>query len=263
MTQLPARFLVGLVLGLGLCAAGALACAAPGAPGGQPAGPTATLVEAPRATDSVSVPMRERRRISVAYPTNVVTMTGFYIALQEGYTAEEGVEAEMVRMNGTLSAQGIVAKQVDFGMSAGALLAASLRGAPIRNVFVQMDKPLFYLFVQPDIAAAVDLEGKPVGIAAVGDSTHLAVKAALRGLGADPERVSYAANLTGSQAVTALQSGAVSGATVSPPNDSMALRLGFRKLAFMGDYLDYLTSGLATHEETIQSQPDLVLAVVR
>ena len=31
----------------------------------------------------------------------------------------------------------------------------------------------------------------------------------------------------------------------------------------MGDYLDYLTSGLATHEDLIKERPDLVHATLR
>src|SRR5262245_41649501 len=40
----------------------------------------------------------EARHVTVSYPSAVVTMTGFYIANQEGYLREEGVDAEMVRM---------------------------------------------------------------------------------------------------------------------------------------------------------------------
>jgi ABC-type nitrate/sulfonate/bicarbonate transport system substrate-binding protein len=190
-------------------------------------------------------------------------MTGFYIAIQEAYTVEEGLDAEMLLMNGTLSAQSMVARQVDFGMSAGASLAAALRGAPLRLVFVQIDKPLYYLFTQPEIRTAAELEGKSVGIAAVGDSTQLATKATLKGLGANPEAISYVANITGPQSAAALQSGSVTGAAVSAPYDLIAQRLGFRNLGFMGDYLDYLTAGLATHEDHIQNQPDLVHATLR
>ena len=38
---------------------------------------------------------------------------------------------------------------------------------------------------------------------------------------------------------------------------------GETRTAFMGDYLDYLTSGLATHEDMLRDQPDTVLAVLR
>lgn len=199
----------------------------------------------------------------MAYPTSAVTMTGFYIAIQEGFTVDEGLDAEMVLMNGTLAAQGMVARQVDFGMSAGASLAAALRGAPLRLVFVQIDKPLYFLFTQPEIQTAAELDGKSVGIAAVGDSTQLATKATLKGLGANPEAISYVANISGPQSVAALQSASVTGAAVSAPYDLIAQRLGFRNLGFMGDYLDYLTSGLATHEDLIKERPDLVHATLR
>ena len=166
-------------------------------------------------------------------------------------------------MNGTLSAQGIVAHQVDFGMSAGALLAAHLRGAPIRNVFVQIDKPLFSMFAQPDVHTWADLVGKPIGIAAVGDSTQLAAVAALGANGVSADQVTFIANLSGSEVAAALQAGSVAGAVTSPPVDIAAEQLGFRNLGFLGDYLDYLTAGLATHEDTIREHPELVRAVVR
>src|SRR5688572_20262143 len=130
---------------LGACGAPATSppstATAPGTARGvsSPAGEAQAGTESPPATHLI-----------VAYPAPVVTMTGFYIAVQEGYTREEGLDAEMVLMSGTLSAQGIVARQVDFGMSAGSLLAARLRGAPIKNVFVQIDKPMYYLYTQPD-----------------------------------------------------------------------------------------------------------------
>jgi ABC-type nitrate/sulfonate/bicarbonate transport system substrate-binding protein len=201
--------------------------------------------------------------VTVAYPATTVTMTGFYVAVQEGYTREEGLDAEMVLMNGTASAQGMVARQVDFGMSAGALLAAYVRGAPLRNVFVQIDKPLYYLYTNPDLTSVKDLVGKSMGVEAVGDSTHLAAMAALRAGGVDPGQVTFLNNVSNERAVPGLEAGAVAGAIVSPPFDGAAQRLGYRNLGFLGDYLDYLTAGLATHADTIAQQPELVQAVVR
>jgi NitT/TauT family transport system substrate-binding protein len=138
-----------------------------------------------------------------------------------------------------------------------------LRGAPIQNIFVQIDKPLFSLFAQPDVRTWEDLVGKPVGIAAVGDSTQLAASAALTSHGVSPDQVTFIANVTGNEVTAALQAGAVAGAVTAPPVDLAAERLGFRDLGFLGDYLDYLTAGLATHEDTIRDQPALVQAVVR
>lgn len=262
-----ARLAVLLVL---LFAAGSVlagGCSSPTTPSVKGPAPAAAAPPEPNRSQSApSAPSpapRELRRITVAYPTSAVTMTGFYVAIQEGYTVDEGLDAEMLLMNGTLAAQGMVAGQVDFGMSAGASLAAGLRGAPLRIVFVQIDKPLYFLFTQPEIHTAAELDGKSVGIAAVGDSTQLATKATLKGLGANPDAVSYVANITGPQSVAALQSGSVAGAAVSAPYDLIAQRLGFRNLGFMGDYLDYLTAGLATHEDHIQNQPDLVHATLR
>ena len=243
-------------------------CAAP-APSAAPAAP-ASKSAAARAPAEASAPAASATptvgpatHVSVAFPSRVVTMTGFYIAVEEGYAREEGLDAEMVQMTGTLSAQGITARQVDFGMSAGALLAAALRGAPIKNVFVQMDKPLFYLFTQPEITTIGELAGKSFGINSIGDSTQLAAIAALSAGGVSPDRVTFIANITGPQSVVALQAGAVSGVVAAPPLDLAAERMGYRNHGFLGDYLDYLTSGLATHEDLIRERPALVKAAVR
>jgi len=243
----------------------ALVAGCAGRAAGPPPAPTASVGSAggPADVPSGGPTLVPSTRVIVAYPARVVTMTGFYIAIERGYTREEGLDAEMVLMNGTLSAQGLVAGQVDFGMSAGALVAASLRGAPLKNVFVQIDKPLYSLFAQPEIHSIAGLAGKPVGITAVGDSTHLAAMAALSGAGVDPSQVTFITGLNGSQALAGLQAGAVAAAVTSPPVDVNSERLGYRNLAFLGDYLDYLTAGLGTHEDTIRTRPALVRAVVR
>src|SRR3954452_7865602 len=167
-----------------LTSAAALACAPASVPSspGRDGAPAAEATRAPAEASRV-LPAREPRHITVASPSNAIGQVGFYIAVQEGFAAEEGLDAEIVRISGTASAQTMVAKQVDFGMSAGALLTAYMRGAPARNVFVQIAKPLYYLFSQPDGMRPADIEGKSVGVVAIGDSTHLAAKAALRAYG--------------------------------------------------------------------------------
>jgi ABC-type nitrate/sulfonate/bicarbonate transport system substrate-binding protein len=241
------------------------ACATP-ATGPPPAAPTAAPASGGAAPTRQAAPVPvppPASPVSVAYPAAGMTMVGFHIAVEEGYTRAEGLDAEMVRIAGTPSAQAIVARQVDFGMSVGSLLAAHMRGAPIKNVFVQVDKALFYLFAQPTVTSVGDLVGKPVGIGALGDATHLGATAVLSTGGVDADRVTFVANLGGSQVLAALQAGAVAAAVTSPPFDMGAERLGFRNLGFLGDHLEYLTGGLATHEDTIRERPAIVKGAVR
>jgi NitT/TauT family transport system substrate-binding protein len=199
----------------------------------------------------------------VTYTAPVLTMSGFYVAIQEGYAREEGLDPQWVQMTGTLSAQGIVAGQVDFSTSAGGTLVARLRGAPIKNVFVQIDKPLYTLYGKPEIASTADLVGKVIGVSAIGDSSHLAAMAALNVAGIRPDQVTFLGNTNSTRAVAAFEAGAIAAAVGSPPFEVTAERLGLRNLGFVGDYLAGLTAGLATHEQTIQSRPELVRAAVR
>jgi ABC-type nitrate/sulfonate/bicarbonate transport system substrate-binding protein len=210
---------------------------------------------------SPSVAPPPATHVTVAYPNRVVSMTGFYVAIQEGYTHEHGLDAEMVQMLGTPSAQAMIARQVDFGMSVGALLSARLRGAPFRIVFVQIDRPLYSLLAQPDITGIAELAGKPVGISGLGDSTHAAAVAALAAHGVRADQVTFIAN-TGGQVAAALQSGSVAAAIAAPPTDAAVERLGFRNIGYLAEYLDNLTAGLGTHEELIRDRPAVVRAAV-
>jgi ABC-type nitrate/sulfonate/bicarbonate transport system substrate-binding protein len=226
-------------------------CAAPGGVGSS----------APKAGAAAAAP--PVTPVRVAYPIPIVTMVGFYIATQQGYTTEEGLAAEMVQVRAGAAAQSMLAREIDFGMSAGTLLTARLRGAPFMNVFVGMDKPLYYLFAQPSITSIGDLIDKPIGVSRIGTSTHVAAVAALNAAGVPLDRVTFIANAGSDQALAALEGGAVAATVVTPPGDVAAEQMGYRNLGFLGDYLDYLTAGLATHEDVIRERPALVQAVVR
>src|SRR5688572_20320794 len=93
-----------VALGLaGGCAAPAPS-AAPAAPASKPAASAPADASAPAVPAAPTV--GPATHVSAAFPSRVVTMTGFYIAVEEGYAREEGLDAEMVQMTGTLSAQG-------------------------------------------------------------------------------------------------------------------------------------------------------------
>jgi ABC-type nitrate/sulfonate/bicarbonate transport system substrate-binding protein len=226
--------------------------------GSPPAAAGTPLASAPSATAvPAAIP------ITVTYTAPVLTMSGFYVAIQEGFAREEGLDPQWVQMTGTLSAQGIMARQVDFSTSAGGTLVARLRGAPIKNVFVQIDKPLYTLYGKPEIVSLADLAGKTIGVSALGDSSHLAAMAALNTVGIRPDQVTFLGNTNSTRAVAAFEAGAIAAAVGSPPFEVTAERLSLRNLGFVGEYLAGLTAGVATHEQMIQSRPDLVLAVVR
>ena len=119
-----------------------------------------------------------------------------------------------------------------------------------------MDKPLYFLIAPPSVNTVSDLIGQPIGVGTAGDTTQRATAIALRGMGVDPTAVIYMANVTGGQIVPSLQSGLVTAATVGPSVDLLSERLGYHQVAFLGDYYEYLTAGLAAHEETLQEEPD-------
>jgi ABC-type nitrate/sulfonate/bicarbonate transport system substrate-binding protein len=138
-----------------------------------------------------------------------------------------------------------------------------VRGAPIKNVFVQIDKPIFHLLAQPEAQRGADLAGKTVGILSIGGVPHLSAVASLRAQGVSTDEITFVPGMNSNQGLAALQAGAVAAAVVTPPVDVIAEGLGFRNLGFVGDHFDDLTAGLATHADTVRDRAALVRAMVR
>jgi ABC-type nitrate/sulfonate/bicarbonate transport system substrate-binding protein len=58
--------------------------------------------------------------------------------------------------------------------------------------------------------------------------------------------------------LTAMKAGTIHAGVLSPPFNAMAKQLGYRTLAYFGDYVEQSLSGLGTSEKLIRERPDLV-----
>jgi len=145
---------------------------------------------------------------------SVAAVTGSYmdefVALEKGYHREEGINPEMLRIGGGIATQALIAGDLHFSTSAGSALTAMLRGAEIKVVYTNIDRPGYQLWSgQPEIKTLRDLIGKRVGVTSRGDTQELSTRLLLRKHGIDPNSVVYVAVGFGAQRLAALQAGAI------------------------------------------------------
>ena len=69
-----------------------------------------------------------------------------FVAIEKGYHRAEGLTVEMIRAGGGIATQALMAGDLHFSTSAGSALSAMLRGAEIKVVYTNIDRPGYQLW---------------------------------------------------------------------------------------------------------------------
>src|SRR2546423_1523657 len=143
-------------LGALLCAA--LAALAACQPNVRPASaPTGA------APGQAAPPVKGTLRLVVAgVDTN--TYSVIYIADKSGYFQELGLELDVKEANPPVATQALIAGQFDLAHAASPGIAASLKGAPLKMIFVVAEPSPYWIIAKKDLKAWTDLKGKTIGV---------------------------------------------------------------------------------------------------
>src|SRR6185312_14674408 len=154
------------------------------------------------------------------------------LAVRKGFFKEEGLEAEVIRMNANVAVAALASGDVDYTMIFGSVVRAAIRGLPVRVVASFIDGSTHALIARPEFKSVKELKGKTLGVQAYGATDHISAMMMLKKFGIDPDREIKAVALgPASGRLAALKEGVVDVAVVSPPADEEAKQLGFRILA--------------------------------
>src|SRR3954469_1603402 len=156
----------------------------------------------------------DRIRISVTNFNMSFLPSG--IAQKRGFFKEEGLEAEVIRMNANIAIAALASGDVDYTMVFGSVVRAALRGLPVKVVASFIDSSTHALIARPEFKSPKDLKGKTMGVQAYGATDHLAAAMMLKHFGIDPERDIKTVALGAAAArLAALKEGVVDVAVIS------------------------------------------------
>ena len=205
------------------------------------------------------------KKIHFSTTSIAVTELQFRIAQMKGFYREEGLDIETLLIRGSVGMQALIGGSVDYASAAGSIIAAGVRGAPVKLVLIVNSKPQFDLVGQRDIKSVEQLKGKVVGISSRGGAVDLLTQLILTKHSLTPNKdVTSIVIGTPEELATALRAGVVAACLLSPPRQLMLYREGFSKLAYSGDYLtSYPSGGVGATDEKIKSNPTEVLGFVR
>lgn len=219
-----------------------------------------TVAMGPRITSAQSA---RSSKAGISYPAPSVSAMVLEIANQKGFFKDEGVEALLVRVPGTPGVQGMLAGEFDFSTNVGSALNAALRGATFKVVMLN-ESTLFWLYGKPDISSPNSLKGKKIGMSTRGSLTDINLTAYLQKHGIDPTRevLKIVIGDPGTR-LAALVNGSTDAAVLSPPATVRARSLGLKPIAFFGDEVESIYTGLATTDRLIKEDPSKIQRVIR
>jgi sulfonate transport system substrate-binding protein len=208
----------------------------------------------------------------LAYCSQLLCGVPYEVARSGGHFRNHGLAVELVYTRGGSAAmQALVGGAVDYAATSldVAITAYANAGADIRRFAVTGRLPLFALVTAPKTANAITtikaLEGRTVGISALGNADHALTIYLLRQAGGDPGRVRFAT--MGVNLLEALRQGQIDAGLVQEPALTLVQRAGGRALMNGMDLEDaqkylggpYEFMGLAVRtKEIAQRRPDMV-----
>jgi ABC-type nitrate/sulfonate/bicarbonate transport system substrate-binding protein len=199
---------------------------------------------------------------------SVAAVTGSYmdefVAIEKGYHRGEGLSVEMIRAGGGIATQALIAGDLHFSTSAGSALGAMLRGAEIKVIYTNIDRPGYQLWSgQPEIGTLKDLVGKKVGVTSRGDTQELSVRLLLRKHGINGNAVIYVPVGFGATRLAALQTGIVDAAPLGAGDFAQLKQPQGHMLGDTEKEIRFAYVGLAVSNRLLARQPSLVERYLR
>lgn len=217
-------FPLGLAVLLVACSSGAQspgAAAPPTAASGTTAGSAAAAPTAP-----------PPRTLTVPTATLSATSTPLWVAVDQGFFKRYGFDVTVQGLSPAAATQAVQSNSVPFAATAGSTVTAYVSGAhELVYMAGLLNKVLFQLLSQPDIARIEDLRGKAVGTSTSGSSAAIALEQAVRQYGLEPGRDITLVYLREQPAIlTGVLSGQVAAGFLASPYNQQARAQGMRLL---------------------------------
>jgi NitT/TauT family transport system substrate-binding protein len=136
-------------------------------------------------------------------------------------------------------------------------LTTALRGAPLKLLFCQFDKPQHALYARAEVPNIRSLRGKKLAVSGLGTIDDILLRDALVANGVDPQRdLTILAMGAADTRFSALVSGAIDASVLIAPMSFYAQDRGFRELASFQNMGFVLPSGgIVTRDEVLKADP--------
>src|SRR5918992_3511674 len=195
------------------------------------------------------------------------TQMSLWLAKEGNYYEKHGLHVEAISIPGSsLALQAMLAGELPIIQLGGAAsIQANLSGADTVIIATIVKRFLFWIYSRPEIGRMEDLKGKIFGTTRFGTLSDLASRFALRFYGIDPERDITMVQTGGpAKTVTAIATGKIQAAALSPPATLQAKKVKLKELLDMSKLdADYHINGVVTTRRYLKTNEDMVRRFMR
>jgi NitT/TauT family transport system substrate-binding protein len=190
----------------------------------------------------------------------------FYVAVEKGYFAEEGIEVAFDYGWETDLLKLVGSGELQFAIASGdQVILARSQGLPVIYVMNWYRRfPVCIVSLESaGIQQPADLAGQVVGTPATYGASYIGWRALLDAVGMEEAEVELVS--IGYTQVAALSEGQVDAAVCYAMNEPVQLHAAGEALdiIYVADYMNLVSNGLITNEEAAAEQPELVEGLVR
>lgn len=212
----------------------------------------------------VASPLQAADKVRLSISALDVSFLTAGVASKRGFSKNEGLDVEVIRMNANVSIPALSTGDIDYTMVFASVIRGALRGLPMKVVASFMDSSTHMLIARPEHKAVKDLKGKILGVSTFGATADVAARMMIRHSGIDPEREIKIIALGPDRArFAALREGIVDVIVISPPADSEAKKLGFNVLARTYELFTFPFTGIGSTTKKLREKPDEVKRMIK
>jgi ABC-type nitrate/sulfonate/bicarbonate transport system substrate-binding protein len=233
------------------------------APASAPAAPAASVptppsIGGPGGPSSAPIPVR------VAWAAPGGALTPVWVAADQGFFRDHGLDVELVFLSGTRTDQGVITGETPIGFGAN-VIPLRLSGADIVNIAAVVSTMPYVLYGRPGLTSPQDLRGKVVVATLPGASSTSAAHIGLRHFGLEPNRdVSIQPSQGTAEQLTIVSQGLADAAFLSPPAAFKAPELGLVALANMADlHIPFMLTGIGVTSAYARDNAEIVRRFLR
>jgi len=203
------------------------------------------------------------RKVTFSY--SAVSMTWFpvKVALEKGYFRNEGIEPQLIQMNGNVATIALANGYIDFSLNISPVLNGAMQGLGTKLVAALNSRPLFALVVRPEITSAADLKGKVFAVSSFGNTQAILTEKHLQHLGLRKGDYQLLAMGATPARIAAMEKNIAQGSLMPLPTNVQLENRGYRLLGNTAEIVINPIAGLGVHEDRIKKDPELIKRAIR
>jgi ABC-type nitrate/sulfonate/bicarbonate transport system substrate-binding protein len=214
-------------------------------------------VGGPAMTQQSAPPIQFKAGISD--PVN--TVLAWYMARAAGLYAAQGLNVDIINMNGgSKGAEELQAGRIDvMHVGLSSVVKVNQGGGDLRVIGSLSNVIRFTFFSAPGVKTGADLKGGVVGVSTFGSESDSTVTLALQKLGLTRDDVTIKEYGGGMKRLEAVKSGEIKATAINEPLSSIAREQGVNVLVdLVPDQIPWLFSGIVVRRDDIAARRDLL-----